>query len=329
MSALPSDSSAITAAGVARAARAGDVERYFQVLAGPRRRGRLLEVRYARPGGRMGRRFVPAERLDLAARLIRALSPRTDVYVAVALRARRAGGRDAVAPSHLAWVEIDAPDAADRLARFAHPPSMIVASGTPGHLHAYWALRTPAAPAALEGANRRLAHHLGGDLASVDAARILRPPGSRNHKHHPAARVELLALRAGQMDLEQLGAGLADPPAKPAKAIALAPARSWRHPLDEALLAVPARQYLLALAGLQASRAGKVSCPFHPDDTPSLQLYQDATWFCFGCQRGGSIYDFAGELWHLGTKGREFIQLRARLASQLGIHPAPAPKSCS
>ena len=42
-------------------------------------------------------------------------------------------------------------------------------------------------------------------------------------------------------------------------------------------------------------------------------------WYCFGaCRRGGSIYDFAGLLWGLDTKGREFLTLRARLAEKLG-----------
>ena len=103
------------------------------------------------------------------------------------------GGRDAVVDSHLVFVEIDAPDALGRLARFA-TPSMIVASGSPGHAHAYWTLRTPVAPAEVEHANRTLANHLGGDPASVDAARILRPAGTLSHKHRPPAPVELIHI---------------------------------------------------------------------------------------------------------------------------------------
>jgi len=52
---------------------------------------------------------------------------------------------------------------------------MVIASGTPGHVHAYWQLAAPIGVLELEQANRRLAHHLHGDLSSVDAARILRP----------------------------------------------------------------------------------------------------------------------------------------------------------
>ncbi len=60
-----------------------------------------------------------------------------------------------------------------------------------------------------------------------------------------------------------------------------------------------------------------VTTGFHDDQNPSLQTYQDGSWYCFGCTRGGSIYDFAALLWLTGTKDREFIKLRARLADQL------------
>jgi hypothetical protein len=62
----------------------------------------------------------------------------------------------------------------------------------------------------------------------------------------------------------------------------------------------------------------------HHDDTPSLQLYQDGTWCCFAPHGeegriGGSIYDFAARLWDVDTKGRAFLELRARLADTLGV----------
>jgi len=152
-----------------------DIERYLGVLAGSDPGGRLLEVRFARRGGAMGRTFIPARSLGRAAGLIARLAPRTDVYTGVALRVRRAGDRGAVQASHLLFVEIDTADGQDRLGAFGQPPSMLIASGTHGHAHAYWILRRPVGVDELERANRRLAHHLGGDLAAVDAARILRP----------------------------------------------------------------------------------------------------------------------------------------------------------
>jgi len=154
---------------------ARQLDRYLQMIVGDRRGDELLEIRYATGDREMRRRFVPIRSLDAAARAIRALSSRADVYCGVLLRSHRAGGRDAVTSSHIAFVDVDAVDALDRLQRFARPPTMIVSSGSAGHAHAYWTLRTRVGVLELEQANRTLASHLGGDLASVDAARILRP----------------------------------------------------------------------------------------------------------------------------------------------------------
>jgi hypothetical protein len=140
---------------------AADLDRYLQVLAGPTPIGRLIEIRSANPAGTMRQTFTPATRPDLAANVITRLAARTDVYVGVLLRHRRSGGRDACERSHLAFVEIDRPDGADRLARYRCPPTMIIASGgSPGHAHAYWQLDQPADLDELETANRRLAIRL-------------------------------------------------------------------------------------------------------------------------------------------------------------------------
>lgn len=202
---------------------------------------------------------------------------------------------------------------------------MIVSSGTSGHAHAYWTLRTRVGVVELELANRRLATHLGGDLASVDAARILRPAGTLSHKHRPPAPVELLHLDgATRYELAELVDGLPPVPARPAAAGA-GRERAARTELDELLLAIPAAAYVRELAGLEPRRDGKVNCPFHADGTPSLQLYEDGTFYCYGCDAGGSVYDFAATLWSLDTKGRAFLELRARLADSFGLRAGAAP----
>jgi hypothetical protein len=298
---------------------ARQLERYLQAVAGDRRGDELLEIRYATGDRGMRRRFISVRRLDAAARAIRSLSSRTDVYCGVLLRSHRAGGRDAVTTSHLAFVDIDAVDALYRLQRFARPPTMIVSSGTAGHAHAYWRLRARVGAVELEQTNRALASHLGGDLASVDAARILRPAGTLSHKHRPPAPVELLHLDvATGYELAELLDGLTPAPSRTAAAAAVR-ARAVRTELDELLLAIPAATYVWELVGLEPRRGGKVSCPFHTDDFPSLQLYEDGTFYCYGCGAGGSIYDFAGRLWSLETKGRAFVKLRARLAESFGL----------
>lgn len=82
----------------------------------------------------------------------------TDVYVGVLPRWRRRGGRGAVAgDARTVWVDFDTPDAESRLASSELAPHMLVRSGGPGHVHAYWMLRRAVAPEEVERANRRLA----------------------------------------------------------------------------------------------------------------------------------------------------------------------------
>lgn len=288
--------------------------RYLQTIAGAHCGHELLEIRYATRDRAMRRRFISIRRLDEAAQAISALSLRNDVYCGVLLRSHRAGGRGAVTSSHLAWVEIDAVDALQRLQSFTQPPTMIVSSGTPGHAHAYWTLRTPVDAVKLEHANRTLASHLGADPASVDAARILRPAGTLSHKHQPPIPVKLLHLDwETRYELADLINGLAPAPAV-SRPASTARERAARTELDELLLKIPAATYLRTLAGLRPRSDGKVNCPFHSDNVPSLQIYKDGTFYCFGCHAGGSIYDFAGKLWSADTKGRAFLELRERLA---------------
>ena len=66
-----------------------------------------------------------------------------------------------------------------------------------------------------------------------------------------------------------------------------------------------------------------MSCPFHTDTTPSLHAYEepDRGWYCYGCGRGGSVYDLAALLWSIPTSGSGFIELRQRLTEALDRQP--------
>jgi len=142
----------------------------------------------------------------------------------------------------------------------ATAPRELQITGSAGHAHAYWALCTPVPPVALEQANRTLADNLGADLASVDAARILRPAGALSHKYQPPVPVELLHLdRATRYELAALVDGLEPARSEPTAATASreSPARTE---IDELLLAIPAATYVRELAGLEPRRNGKVSC---------------------------------------------------------------------
>ena len=39
-----------------------------------------------------------------------------------------------------------------------------------------------------------------------------------------------------------------------------------------------------------------IRCPFHDDKSPSLHIYPDQHWHCFGCSLHGDVYDFIGYL---------------------------------
>ena len=84
---------------------------------------------------------------------------------------------------------------------------------------------------------------------------------------------------------------------------------------DDPLRAIEPAVYVKALTGREPGRDRKVNCPLHRDRTPSLHVYETADdgWFCFGCQRGGSVYDLGGSLLGLCTRGRGFHELRRRL----------------
>ncbi len=48
--------------------------------------------------------------------------------------------------------------------------------------------------------------------------------------------------------------------------------------------------------GISLQKAGQLYkgvCPFHPEKTPSLTIYPDNHYYCFGCQEGGNALTFA------------------------------------
>ena len=85
------------------------------------------------------------------------------------------------------------------------------------------------------------------------------------------------------------------------------------------LLLVPPPVYFERLTGMRVGRSGKLRCLFHDDRHPSLHVYQEAGrgWYCFGCGRGGSVYDLAALLWGRKTRGVDFVELRRELEKLL------------
>jgi hypothetical protein len=298
--------------------------RFLAALAGCAGRGDLLELRYRLDDGRrMGQVFDRASRLrGLATRAI-ALGRRTDVYVGCAPRTRRHGGRDAVERAFVLWADCDGEDAVAALADFEPAPAIVIASGTGSNCHAYWPLIEPLPRDEIERANRRLAHELGADAASADAARILRVPSTLSHKHEPPTAVEASRLNCEErLSAYDVVGGLADPPPPARATFTPTPAQARG---DDPLLAIAPDVYVRRLLGVDVPRHRKVPCPFHEDRHASLHVYETAArgWYCFGaCRRGGTIYDLAAALYGYGARGEDFLRLRGELSRLFGLEAA-------
>jgi hypothetical protein len=120
---------------------------------------------------------------------------------------------------------------------------------------------------------------------------------------------------------EQVTGRLPDPPSRrPPR-----PDREPRRRSHDPLHAIEPARYVESLTGRRVGRDGKVACPFHPDNEPSLHVYPDH-WTCYSakCWRGdrpngGDIYNLAGQLWLTGQsadvplRGERFIEVRERL----------------
>lgn len=152
------------------------------------------------------REFVPPTALAAAVARFVQDHHAEDVYYGVALRRRPQAGSpggallDCVALSAL-FADVDfkatpVEQAREAVRRFPLKPSAAVRSG--GGVHLYWLLREPMelpaeAPCARD-LLRRLALHLGADIAAAESARILRIPGTLNRKYSPPRPVVLAQL---------------------------------------------------------------------------------------------------------------------------------------
>lgn len=151
--------------------------------------GGFVDVRYGRNG--FGKQqFLPAQRVaDDPAVFVSwtlRLTEAYDVAIGMTVRGMRNGRADGVVRANVLWADIDTDGT--KLAAFPHRPNLIVESGTPRHLHAYWALPEPVDltddveradfVAALQGVQ----HAVGSDNVR-DLARVMRMPGTLNWKH--------------------------------------------------------------------------------------------------------------------------------------------------
>jgi hypothetical protein len=239
----------------------------------------------------------------------------------------RAGHAGLVLPGRVAWVDLDDADGLVALRAFPHRPALVVASGS-GGAHAYWRL-TGAHPAdQLEQANRQLCAALGGDPACTDRARIMRVPGTFNGKAKRPCRLLHVDFAHPEVELENLVAGLTDPsPPAPAPSAEKLRRRQARREDDPAQSLTPPAYFRL-LAGVWVPDQGAhIPCPLpdHQEEIASCRVYAtpDEGWRCYGCQRGGTIYDLASLLqrgpWGRDLRGEDFRAARRRVHDALGL----------
>lgn len=265
--------------------------------------------------------FDHASAVDGLARHITNEASRGDVFVGAAPRVRADGKKAAVERVWALWADCDDDAAVTALAEFEPEPAFVVQTGSGSNVQAWWPLAQWIAPEHAERLNRKLAHALGSDMRATDAARILRPPGTLNHKHDPPRPVECVANVPGFVTLAAI-CTLPDPPQETTRRAVRPAAGKRSEGRTDDLLAIPATVYVPRLSGREVNLAGMVQCPFHKSGqelTPSLRAYDETSqgFYCFGCREGGSIYDFAAKLWGMGTRGDDFKALRKRLAEEL------------
>lgn len=214
-----------------------------------------------------------------------------NVYVGVAPRTRKEGTKDAVGLVHSVWVDLDRPGVATDLAFFELPPSAVVASGSPGHLHAYFFLKDGVAPAEAERINRALAEQLGGDLAATDASRVMRLPGTYNFKTDPPVKATLLDCSGVRYSLDAIEQTLGldqGPEGEPATA--------GSSPNGELSVAV-ARTLELLHGVTPTSNGWTAHCPAHDDQHPSLSIAEGDDGRCLlRCHTGCSVEEIVAAI---------------------------------
>jgi hypothetical protein len=123
-------------------------------------------------------------------------------YYGIALRNGNNGTKEAITQIPALWVDLDGSPLA-KVRQGPWQPSAVVET-SPGKFHVYWKLREPADKTEIgpvEGLLKRLAIYFNGDLNATDASRILRIPGTLNHKTTPAFNVTVRSMEEIEYNL--------------------------------------------------------------------------------------------------------------------------------
>jgi hypothetical protein len=246
----------------------------------------LIELRSLQAGQRgapVDRVFAKVGDWDCILRfLLAGLRRNWDLYVGLSARRDASSGTLANCTTlGVLYVDIDfrataEPEARRRLAEFPLAPTMLVASGA--GLHAYWGLLDPVDVHAQEDIVRTILSQLvvkfGGDPSSAEPARVLRVPGTLNHKYDPPRGVVLEVCEpARRYLLDDLAQYLPAPPEPTESArgrfrMPTEPVRSGGRNLllfrFARSLKARGTSYKAALAAVQAENAERCDPPHEP-----------------------------------------------------------------
>lgn len=194
---------------------------YLAMLAGNEPPGGYLELRLKARGRGMRRLgFYPTSNRTAIMAAIEGRARAGDIFIGVAPRRGtpdgrppRSGGIDAIARTWVLHVDADTPAACAALRAFQPEPTCIISTGR--GRQGYWALEEPLRPDHARRANRRLALAIGADMNATDAARILRPPGTKNWKYRPGRPVVCEQFKIVRYTAREIVGGLPDPPVPP------------------------------------------------------------------------------------------------------------------
>jgi hypothetical protein len=311
------------------------VRDFLHMVAGEEAAG-YLEIRHRQPDGiGMAQKFFAVADVDACATMAEATGQLLDCWVGMAPRVRPSGRSVDVERAWIISADCDSDTALDRLQAFEPAPTAIIASGSRTQsgrpkVHAHWALAEPVGRDELEARKRGLAVALDSDRAISDAARIMRVPGTRNHKNSPPTEVRTLVhvperrYRAGDVVGRLEEAPRAEPQGERGDDGAVRDPETGAVLHVDPLLTIAPSTYVRVLTGQEVNRADFVQCPFHDDWNPSLKVYDRAKrgWFCFQCRRGGDIYSLAAHLAGVfPPRGNAFIALRDSLRETFGMTP--------
>lgn len=155
----------------------------------------LVELRYKTASGMRQEFFALSHLKNMARRAVTLSGEGCEVYFGVAPRKERKGRKESVSMVPGLFCDFDfSPfeaggiEAMERLDRFRPQPTAVVHTG--GGLHCYWKLKNALMPTPdIEAKIWGLVYHLGADEGAKDLSRILRIPGTWNHKRNLPVRL--------------------------------------------------------------------------------------------------------------------------------------------